>query len=228
MPLTSFIKRIGGHIAQGGMRSAWTYLKHTCSEKYHEALFGIDTRGYLNAEEIGLINCSADYNEYEPITFSSIITALNEIDIDPERDIFLDYGCGKGRAVVVAATRPFKKVIGVELSDSLAGIAQDNAGKARFLRCRDIEIITADATKYQLPDNVTVVLLYTPFVGEALKQVITNINESWSRSPRPITILHKYPHWTNDPFEEQSSYQLKKEIVLYSEAGEKLRIYRHN
>ncbi len=226
MPVASFTKKLSAHAIKGGFNSAWSYLKHTCSEKYYEAVLGINTRGYLNAKQIGFEGYSSEYNEYEPISFASITAALKEISINSNQDVFLDYGCGKGRAIIVAATHPFKKVIGVELSQSLADIARINIKKARFLQCHDIEICVEDATKYQLPDDVTAILMYAPFVGETLKQVISNINESWSRSPRSITIFHKYPDWTNDPFEHLKDFQLKREIILYSEAGEKLRIYQ--
>src|ERR1700719_3166712 len=39
---------------------------------------------------------------------------------------FVDIGAGKGRALLLAAELPFRKVIGVELSEELARIAQKN------------------------------------------------------------------------------------------------------
>src|SRR5882724_11277495 len=39
---------------------------------------------------------------------------------------FLDVGAGKGRALLLAAELPFRKVIGVELSEDLARVAQKN------------------------------------------------------------------------------------------------------
>lgn len=226
MPLKSFATRLYLHARQDGLKATRRYLHHVFSEKYHEARLGINTRGYLDAKQIGIDSFTSEYNEYEPISYSSIFTALNFLTIDPNQDVFFDYGCGKGRALVTAATYPFKKVLGVELSLSLADIARNNLKKARNLRCKQIEVITADATHYQLPDDVTIVLMYAPFVGEVLTQVIAKIMQSLERQPRALKILYKYPDWAKDPYENLENFSLQQELILYSEAGEKLRIYQ--
>ncbi len=68
---------------------------------------------------------------YEPIDYKCFDLIMEQLPIDPGVDGFVDYGCGKGRAVVLAATYPFTKVIGVERTKKLAEIARDNVEKAR-------------------------------------------------------------------------------------------------
>ncbi len=43
------------------------------------------------------------------------------------QDTFLDYGSGKGRALLAAARFPFGRVIGVELNEGECEIARSNA-----------------------------------------------------------------------------------------------------
>ena len=50
-------------------------------------------------------------------------------------DVFLDLGAGKGRMLLAASRYPFRRVIGVELSDRLAAIARSNVAAFR-LRAR--------------------------------------------------------------------------------------------
>ena len=59
---------------------------------------------------------------------------------------FVDFGSGKGRAILVASRLPFRKVIGVEYSEPLTKIAQENISifRKHHTIC-DIEAVWADA-----------------------------------------------------------------------------------
>ncbi|MET0050513.1 MAG: class I SAM-dependent methyltransferase, partial [Candidatus Thiodiazotropha sp.] len=109
-------------------------------------------------------------------------------------DVFLDIGSGKGRVVLLAATYPVRRVIGVELSSVLHEIAQSNLARAeKWLACRDVQLVCDDAASYQIPDDVTVVYLFNPFVGAPFLRVIDNIGESLLRRKRPIWIFYTNP-----------------------------------
>ena len=54
---------------------------------------------------------------------------------------FIDLGCGKGRAVLLASQYPFAQVIGVEIAPQLHRIAVENAARyssARLADARDV------------------------------------------------------------------------------------------
>src|SRR5262249_30770753 len=112
------------------------------------------------------------------------------IRVDITASVFLDYGCGKGRAVVAAATFPFRKVIGIELSRRLADIATHNIHHMRHKKAKQVEIIQVDATTYTLPLDVNVVYFFNPFVGNDLRQVVDVIRLSFFRRPRRIVIVY--------------------------------------
>ncbi len=98
--------------------------------------------------------------------------------------------------MIVAATFPFRKVIGVEFSPELSEIATRNIECARGrLRCLNTEVVTVDATNYQVPAEATVVFFYNPFHGPVLASVLHNIPESLRKSPRKMTVVFKNtPH----------------------------------
>lgn len=87
---------------------------------------------------------------------------------DPARWAFVDLGCGKGRALVVASEFALRSIRGIELSPELARIAASNAARiARRHRARPpIVIECGDASRPAL-DGDTVVMMYHPF-GAAL------------------------------------------------------------
>jgi tRNA1(Val) A37 N6-methylase TrmN6 len=106
----------------------------------------------------------------------------------PIRGAFLDYGCGLGRALFVAAQESFTRVIGVELAETLVAKAKANAQRAGArLRC-PIVIETANASTYQRPDDVGVIHYNNPFRGEVLRKTVQQIRHSLDRAPRELWI----------------------------------------
>jgi SAM-dependent methyltransferase len=140
-------------------------------------------REHLDVERLG----------YLASAWRTLPRALRHVGVSAD-DVFIDYGCGKGRVVHQAAKRRFRKVIGVEVSASLAEAARAalEASK-REHRCKDVEIVVADAREYQLPDDVTIVYFFHPFFGETLDVVLGNIIASIDRNPRRVSIIYSYP-----------------------------------
>jgi SAM-dependent methyltransferase len=94
-----------------------------------------------------------------------IVRRILERVPDSAATTFLDLGCGKGRALIVATEFGFRSVIGVELSPDLCRAARANAEivAARFPERAAIEIVRGDAVEYVLPDGPLAIFLYHPF-----------------------------------------------------------------
>ncbi len=177
---------------------AMRWVCHHVYERYREWILGVDTASF--DRWIGSIGHDACH-DYEPMSYACIERTLGKLSIRPGRDVFLDYGCGKGRAVIVAATLPFARVIGVELMDDLCDIARANVRKAaRSLVCKDVEIVAADATQYEVPDDATVIYFYNPFWDEVLAAVQERIRASLVRNPRKLSIVYLLNPGQHDAF----------------------------
>ncbi len=216
-------------IKKKGLIGCCKYLIHYLSEKYNEKKLGIKTSGFLCVKDLGIEQ--EGVRDYEPISYKAIFHALNFLEISPERDVFIDYGSGKGRAVIAAATKPFKKAMGIEISEDLNKVAIDNYNEARsrnMLACNDVEFITGDALKYTPSDDITVVLLYNPFSIELTKDVINKYYDSVTKVPRELSFIYRYPNWTEDPFMNDPRFKEVYRYDGYSDVGEILRIYRLN
>lgn len=72
---------------------------------------------------------------------------------DWSRFSFVDLGCGKGRALLLASRHPFLQILGVELDSNLARTARANlrAFHAPWQQCRTLAVHHADATAFDLP-----------------------------------------------------------------------------
>jgi SAM-dependent methyltransferase len=119
---------------------------------------------------------------------------LPQSDIRPS-DVFVEFGCGKGRVVLDAARRyPFSRVVGVELAPDLSDVARRLvARERRRLRCANVTIETADATAYTVPDDMTYAYLYNPFNGATFERAFGNIVASLDRAPRPLRVIYVNP-----------------------------------
>ncbi|MHB8534206.1 MAG: methyltransferase domain-containing protein [Sulfuricaulis sp.] len=154
---------------------------------YHDWRLGIQTGGMIRLEDIGINRVESV--EYTPTGYFAIYRALKIVPIPAASISFLDFGSGKGRVIAIAATFPYKKVFGVDISADLNRLAQSNIDVMRHRRAKHVEIIQSDAVKFIVPDDVNVIFLFNPFYGKTLAKVIDNILASYTARPRPIYVL---------------------------------------
>lgn len=158
-----------------------------------DAEHGVTTEAlvFLGELDPDAIGPSLQYaTHYEPTPVAQAEALLDASPLAPERATFVDLGAGMGRIVLLAARRPFRTVIGVEISPALAEIARDNLANARDAArvARDVRIVRADATDYRFPPGDLVVYLYNPFQAPVLDAVLINLRASAKR--REIVLLY--------------------------------------
>jgi SAM-dependent methyltransferase len=150
---------------------------------------GIETAVKVNLADLELAH--PERVGYEAGSWLDLPRVLHRGEVGRD-DVFLDLGCGKGRAVLLASLLPFGRITGVELSAHLANIARRNVATFRLpKRCANIEITVADAVHYTVPDDVTVVYLFNPFRGRTFEAVIRNLFASIDRHPRAVRLIYR-------------------------------------
>jgi SAM-dependent methyltransferase len=151
---------------------------------------------------------------YVPSSWRNLPSALRHIPISDD-DVFLDLGSGKGRVVLQAAERPFKRVVGVELSSELHASATANLDAVRArLRCQDVELIEADITDYRVPDDVTIVYAYNPVRGDLFEAAMNALIASYDRNPRSMHLLYRYPR-EHDLVAASGRFQLLQTVTTW-------------
>lgn len=161
-------------------------MRNALDHLIYERWLGLDTGGVISLSEH-----NAQKLPYQGAGWRLLRQRLHKDELRPD-DVFLDAGCGKGRVVLQAARLyPFKRVMGFDFSPDLVAIAQANIDKRRRrLRCNDVEIFVADAESWQVPDDVTIVFLYNPFIGDVLRRFVDSVLESYDRRPRRLRLLY--------------------------------------
>lgn len=169
----------------------YVLLRDSTTDLVFERRLGVRTSGVFEPDELGI--AAEGRKGYMPIGWLRLRQILPRRTITTD-DVFLDIGSGMGRAVLLAATYPFRRVIGIELSPQLVDIARDNIDRCKErLRCSDIEIVNADAAYYEIPDDVTVIFMYNPVQGEIFAALVRNVLASYDRRPRGLRIVYANP-----------------------------------
>jgi SAM-dependent methyltransferase len=111
-----------------------------------------------------------------------------------DHDVFVEFGCGKGRVVHQAARWPLKRVIGVEIIPEVAGFAERLVvEQRRKYRCKSVEIVTCDAARFRVPDDLTIAYHAYGFHEKTMDAVLRNLIESIDCRPRRVRLIYYRP-----------------------------------
>ena len=182
------LKRIAAAWRRGGAKLAASVALDQVRDFWWERRVGIDTAGLVPIET--LVPEWRGFHDYFPSSRRVFRELLTHVDIRPGRDVFVDIGSGKGRALLLAAQFPFRRIVGIEISEVLNRVARRNIDNwSGGFACRDIELWTGDAAECGIPSDATVIYLYNPFHGPTLSAVFEAIARSQSLWPRRIWIV---------------------------------------
>ncbi len=119
--------------------------------------------------------------------------------------------------MVVWTTARFalRRVIGVDHNEASTTTARRNLETWRGRRrCQDIAFLCEDAGEFEVPDDVSVVYFYNPFLGQTFLRVLANIGTSLARRPRRLTIIYLVP-FMHDALVEAGFTVLQSKEDLY-------------
>jgi hypothetical protein len=117
---------------------------------------------------------------------------LKNLPIDYRDFTFIDFGCGKGRALLSATDFPFKRIIGVEWSKDLTDIAICNLKIYRSprQRCTALEVHYMNVVDYKFPDSNIILFMYNPFGPKIITQVLENVQKNALPSPHRFLVVY--------------------------------------
>jgi hypothetical protein len=89
-----------------------------------EKRLGIQTVDNIGLDVLGLEH--PERGHHIPTSYFEFRAMEDFIRLTGSNEVFLDYGAGLGRAVILASMLPFRRVIGVEIWSALATRAREN------------------------------------------------------------------------------------------------------
>jgi SAM-dependent methyltransferase len=193
--------RYGIHLIQRLIQHLITFWKRCSTRNPFNPWYQFLDRQYdrwcsVNTAGMDLLESipDLDVNAYSPAPRSTFFLVLRQIEIDPSKFVFIDFGCGRGKPLLLASELPFKSITGIELSPDLVKTAEENLRTYRWRkRCKVIQVIHADAREYQMPNDPAICFFYDPFKADTMAQVLDNIRQSLAAAPRDLYILYILP-----------------------------------
>lgn len=165
-------------------------------DPWQDRRLGIEAAGLHWPNELSLGGSNAQYsNEYFGTPSWVLDRALDALNIDPSRFVFVDFGCGKGRVLFRAAMRPFRRVEGIELSATMHSIALKNISLAEAAGLVRSPVVShcMDVTEYDLPRDPLVLYLFNSFGEAVIKQVLERLETSLREHPRECYFIYLNP-----------------------------------
>jgi len=160
-----------------------------------EVKYSTKTRRW-DSHDLNVVRVTPEHGtKYYPYDYLALYKIFKLLPVDFKDSVFLDYGCGKGRPLLVALEHGVKKVIGVEYDKGLCDICLNNLknySKSKNYDCK-YEVIEIDASLYDIDDDVNVILLFNPFDEQILVKVMSNISKSIKRNNRVIYLVYGNP-----------------------------------
>lgn len=130
---------------------------------------------------------------YMPVSYDileSILEKLSSMGCTQLTDI----GCGKGRALCVAAHYGIKNLKGIDISKEFCDTAKNNLkNTAQIIPDIIYEIKNNDAFYYEISTDTQCVFLFNPFDEIIMSGVIKNILKSFKLKPRKLIIVYMNP-----------------------------------
>jgi len=168
-----------------------------------DARHGTDTGGYLTPQEVAAGRehdaLNYGYSAIAPSVFREALGRWRDTLPGAARRLsaytFVDIGAGKGRALLLAAEAPFRKVVGVELNEELARIARRNVARSSgAARPRaKIRVMHADALDFRWPRTPLLVYLYNPFACELIEQLAARLAAAAASASGLADLLYVNP-----------------------------------
>jgi SAM-dependent methyltransferase len=169
------------------------------AEHEFDRRYGVDTSGLVWGLDLKTGSRSDAWNTaYYGIGPSVFHWVMAQVPESHQRTAtFIDLGCGKGRAVLLASQYPFAHVVGVEIAPPLHRVAVENVARYTAARRKEAQpdaapmsVLLEDAARYRFPSGPLVVYLYHPFCRPVLSQVLRNLGRSLAEEPRAATVIY--------------------------------------
>lgn len=203
--ITKFIDRLVSSLRRNGLwRTVYAAGRHLTT--YVSALFdrGFDGRYHVETAEFVEIHDMTDVVSpnlkrgirYEPTRARPFRRIIREIEFPPG-SVFVDFGCGKGRAMLLAIEGGFGHVVGVDFSQNLCDVARSNLESFRSRAGRKFKaaVHQGDAVDFPIAPEYNVLFFYNPFDAAVLGKVVASIDQSIREHPRKVWMIYHNPLW---------------------------------
>ncbi|MGH8065697.1 MAG: class I SAM-dependent methyltransferase [Candidatus Entotheonellia bacterium] len=219
------LQRVCETLTQQALRIAPGRLYSEYTNRRFDRIYGVKTGGLVEAQDLDVpVHIRRHVTRYQASKIKVLRHILRQIPTTYNEFTFIDFGCGKGRALLIATAHGFKRIIGIEISPNLHKIGQENIQKYRTKTGMgsNIELHCMNVTEFALPAEPALFYFYNPFDQEITATVLKNIEQSLTEKPREIFLVYVFPRCI-DLLEAAQFLQLERQGKM---CGDHYRIYK--
>jgi len=182
--------------ARLGLTGFGTMLGHEWADLSFDRRHGVETAGIVKIDRLGFADPDAQrlarrHKPSPPLPVARALAFLARETGGLGHTGLVEYGCGAGRVMVLAAKAGLGRAIGLELSRDLLRLCRANL--ARYAARRPVttrfEILEADAARYDPPAEATLFYLFRPFLPPVFDAALARIRASAAAHPRDIYLM---------------------------------------
>jgi hypothetical protein len=215
--------RLVGTVAKMIAAGDWQGLRQGCRRVFFRQRMTMRRVDLASVDDLTTLGLSHERSQgHSSSGGPELEDIFKTLRIKPE-DAIIDFGSGKGGAIITFTKFPFSKISGVELSLELIRIAKENF---RRLNINGVELFHADATQFTELDDYNHFYFLHPFPRNIMKSVIGNIVNSLERKPRDATIIYNHPKH-RDVVETELCFEKTAEFSIGSSPRHQCVVYVH-
>jgi hypothetical protein len=178
-------------------RGLFRTLQISAYEFWYSRKFGGYTGRVIPVHRLGYSDDAAQHAQpYFPSSFMFMHEIFSNPNVVCNGATLVDYGSGMGRVMLFAATLPFQRIIGVEISSMLCEIATKNIREYYRRSQKHLpswSVVNMDVRQFEVPEDATIFYLYNPFDATVLTEVLDRILQSVSSHPRRCIVIYANP-----------------------------------
>ena len=173
------------------IRLAWFTVRY---EIKGEEKYGIQTTKLDDLKKLSLKGDIEGAEIYQGANYFLLEKIFSFLDAIEGVKNILDFGCGKGRVMAVAAHYNFKKITGIDFAKELCDEARINIIRLQVKFPQKIfNVIHVNAVNYTIEDDTNVFFLFNPFDETIMLKVVKKILQSLKDNERIIYVVYINP-----------------------------------
>jgi SAM-dependent methyltransferase len=171
---------------------AWFTVYH---EIRGEKKYNINTSKIEDVKKLSIKGDNIEHAElYQGANYYLLEKVFDHLQTIEANQSILDFGCGKGRVLTVAAYYGFSKIIGVEFAKELCDVARKNIIPVQQKFPEKIfNVIHANAVDHKIEKDTNVFFFFNPFDEVVMLAVAKNILLSLKENPREVYVVYINP-----------------------------------
>lgn len=193
--LTTLPGRAIAFIREHGLRAAVRKTHAHIDNALFDRRHGVQSDRWVAVSDLDVVGDNKQHGQNcQPVKPRAFKAAMTAFEI-PREGVFVDFGSGAGRAMMMAVLCGFDRIVGIEFASSICSLAEQNleAFRQRTGRRFTSDVLNLDAAAYDVNEDDRVFFLYNPFGRPVLEKVVANIRHSYETAPRPIHVVYGRP-----------------------------------